>query len=111
MSTESDQAKIEKDICVHIFTASAGMVGVCITVIGIFQVVTTLRKEDTLGDDLLAVNAFLYLVTTLLSYWGLRSGGVKHQPLLEKWIDILFLIALTFTTCIAGLITWAMTFT
>ncbi|CAX59690.1 MAG: hypothetical protein WBW72_05415 [Erwinia billingiae] len=111
MSKESENAEVEKDICVHIFTASAGMVGVCITVIGIFQVVTTLRKEGTLGDDMLAINAFLYLITTILSYWGLRSKGVKHSPTLDKWIDILFLIALTFTTCIAGMITWAMTFT
>lgn len=38
MSRQNGQAEVEKDICVHLFTASAGMVGVCITVIGIFQV-------------------------------------------------------------------------
>jgi len=52
MLREKGNAKLDEDICVHIFTASAGMVGVCITVIGIFQVITTLWREATLGDDI-----------------------------------------------------------
>ncbi|MGE8187474.1 hypothetical protein [Pseudomonas sp. NPDC086278] len=111
MSKESESVRLDEDICVHIFTASAAMVGVCITVIGIFQVVTTLRSEDTLGDDLLAVNAILYLTTTLLSYWALRTRKLRRNHVLEKVIDVLFLTALTFTTMVAGFITWAMTFT
>lgn len=111
MLKEKDSAKLDEDICVHIFTASAGMVGVCITVIGIFQVISTLRREDTLGDDLLAANAILYLVTTIMSYWALRTRKQRRHHTLERVIDILFLIALTFTTLVAGIITWAMTFT
>ncbi|MFU2319001.1 hypothetical protein [Rahnella sp. PCH160] len=49
MLKQNRNVKLDEDICVHIFTASAAMVGVCITVIGIFQVITTLRKEGTLG--------------------------------------------------------------
>ncbi|MDE1185390.1 MAG: hypothetical protein PW844_02735 [Pantoea sp.] len=103
--------RLDEDICVHIFTASAAMVGVCITVIGIFQVITALRREDTLGDDMLAVNAILYLATTILSYWALRTRNQRRNHRLEKIVDLLFLVALTFTTVAAGVITWAMTFT
>ena len=85
------------------------MVGVCITVIGIFQVVTTLRSEDSLGDDFLAMNAILHLITTRLSYWALRTSNVNRNHFLEKLVDVLFLIALTCTTSIAGFITWAIT--
>lgn len=111
MLKEKGNTKLDEDICVHIFTASAGMVGVCITVIGIFQVITTLRREGTLGDDLLAINAILYLMTTILSYWALRTRRQRRNHTLEKVIDMLFLAALTFTTVVAGVITWAMTFT
>ncbi|MEG3133058.1 hypothetical protein SC206_05700 [Rouxiella sp. T17] len=103
--------KLDEDICVHIFTTSAAMVGVCITVIGIFQVITTLRKEDSLGDDLLAANAILYLLSTILSYWHLRTPRIRRRHFLEQVIDAIFLVALTFTTIVAGIITWAMTFT
>ncbi|MFJ2709331.1 MULTISPECIES: hypothetical protein [unclassified Pseudomonas] len=111
MSEPKTPVGLNEDICVHIFTASAAMVGVCITVIGIFQVVTTLRKEGTIGDDLLAINAIFYLITTLLSYWALRTRQLNRNHLLEKVIDGLFLFALTCTTFIAGFITWAITFT
>lgn len=111
MSEKKDLISLDEDICVHVFTASAAMVGVCITVIGIFQVINRLRSQDSLGDDLLAVNAILYLITTLLSYWSLRTRKMKRNHFMEKLIDILFLTALTFTTGIAGFITWAITFT
>lgn len=109
MNETNAPVSLNEDVCVHIFTASAAMVGVCITVIGIFQVVSTLRSEDSLGDDLLAINAILYLITTLLSYWALRTRQVNRNHLLEKLIDGLFLTALTCTTGIAGFITWAIT--
>lgn len=111
MKETKSSISLNEDICVHIFVASSAMIGVCITVIGIFQVVTTLRKEGTLGDDLLAINAIFYLITTILSYWSLRTRQFNRNHLLEKLTDGLFLAALTWTTMVAGFITWAMTFT
>ena len=37
LEIQLEQRPIEGDISVHIFTASAGMVGVCFTVIGLFR--------------------------------------------------------------------------
>ena len=47
------------DICVHIFSSSSVMVGVCLTVVGILRVVITLNSKDTLGDDLLTIHAMV----------------------------------------------------
>lgn len=66
---------LEHDICIHIFTVSSAMVGVCLTVIGLIRVVITLGRADTLADDLLAGDALLFLISCLLSYWALRSRG------------------------------------
>lgn len=49
--------RLEQDICIHIFTVSSAMVGVCLTVIGLIRVVITLGKADTLADDFLAADA------------------------------------------------------
>jgi hypothetical protein len=54
----------EQDICIHIFTVSSAMVGVCLTVIGLVRVVITLGTADTLADDFLAADALF--VTGLL---------------------------------------------
>ena len=61
---------LEQDICIHIFTVSSAMVGVCLTVIGLIRVVITFGRADTLADDFLAVDALLFLISCLLSYWG-----------------------------------------
>ena len=102
------RTRLDHDICVHIFTASAAMVGVCLTVIGILRVVISLRKEDLLGDDLLAVNSMLYLASCLLSYWALRTRSVKRNHRLEYMADGLFLVGMVFTVINTAFITWAM---
>ena len=43
-SNGNDKTKLEEDICIHIFTVSSAMVGVCLTVIGLIRVVITLAK-------------------------------------------------------------------
>jgi hypothetical protein len=106
-ATDESRTRLDHDICVHIFTASAAMVGVCLTVIGILRVVISLRKEDMLGDDLLAVNAMLYLASCLLSYWALRTRNLGRNHRLERMADAIFLVSLVFTAINAGFITWA----
>src|SRR5712675_2503190 len=85
---------LEQDICIHIFTVSSAMVGVCLTVIGLIRVVITLGRADTLADDLLAADALLFLVSCLLSYWALRSRGLRRMHRLEKIADGIFIVAM-----------------
>lgn len=98
---------LDDNICVHIFTASAAMVGVCLTVIGIIRVVISLRKADLFVDDMLAVDAILYLISCLLAYWALRTRSLRRNYRLERIADSIFLIALTLTAINAGSIAWA----
>jgi len=103
----TERKRLDDDICVHIFTASAAMVGVCLTVIGIIRVVISLRKSDLFADDLLAINALLYLASCLFSYWALRTRSVVRNYRLERTADIIFLVALTLTAINCGYVTWA----
>ena len=103
-----ERTRLDENICVHIFTASAAMVGVCLTVVGIIRVVISRHQSDLFADDLLAVNAMLYLASSLLSYWALRTRNVTRNYRLERIADIIFLVALTLTAVSAAYITWAM---
>jgi len=85
----------EEDVCVHIFTVSAAMVGVCLTVIGLIRVIITIRKIDTLADDLLGVDAVMFLVSCLLSYLALRSRGYRRMHRIERIADGIFIMAIT----------------
>src|SRR6266700_6963045 len=97
---------LEQDICIHIFTVSSAMVGVCLTVIGLIRVVVTLGKADTLADDCLAMDALLFL-TSCLSYWALRSRGLRRMHRLERIADGTFIFAMVGMVAICALITYS----
>jgi len=97
---------VEQDICIHIFTISSAMVGVCLTVIGLIRVVITLGRADTLADDLLAGDALLFLISCLLSYWALRSRSLRRMHRLEKIADEIFILAMIGMVIICALITY-----
>ena len=97
---------LEQDICIHIFTVSSAMVGVCLTVIGLIRVVITLGSADTLADDLLAGDALLFLLSCLLSYWALRSRGLRRMHRLEKIADGIFIVAMIGMVVVCTLITY-----
>jgi hypothetical protein len=98
--------RLEQDICIHIFTVSSAMVGVCLTVIGLIRVVITLGTADTLADDCLAVNALLFLISCLVSYWALRSRGWRRMHRLERLADGIFIFAMIGMVVVCALITY-----
>jgi len=102
---------LDEDIIIHIFTVSAAMVGVCMTVIGLLRLVITLRKIDTFADDLVAGDAFLFLVSCLLSYWALRTRHVARKHRVERVSDIIFIAALCYMAGICLFITYAISIT
>ena len=97
---------VEQDICIHIFTVSSAMVGVCLTVIGLIRVVITFGRADTLADDFLATDALLFLISCLLSYWALRSRSVRRMHRLEKIEDGIFIFAMIGMVIICALLTY-----
>ena len=107
MSPTNPDKHLEEDICIHIFTVSSAMVGVCLTVIGLIRVVITLGKIDTIADDLLAADALLFLVACLLSYWALRTRSLRRMHRVERLADGIFIVAMILMTVVCGLITFA----
>lgn len=83
------------------------MVGVCLTVIGIFRLLFQFQPVGTIGDDLLAMDAMLFLIACVLSYWGLRSRRARRRRIAERAADIVFLAALSVMTLTCALITYA----
>ena len=110
MSEPGQRTYLEEDICIHIFTVSAAMVGVCLTVIGLLSVVVTMRNADTLADDLLVGDAILFLISCLSSYWALRTRRTRRMHRLERFADAMFIIAMLFMVVICAIITYAITF-
>lgn len=106
-SPPRETRELESDLCLHIFTASAALVGVCLTVIGLIRIVVSTTKVGTIADDLLAADATLFMLSCLLSYWALRARSARRMHRLERTADALFIIGLLLMTIVCVVITWA----
>ena len=109
MPRTTPENHLEEDISIHIFTVSSAMVGVCLTVIGLIRVVITFGKADTVADDLLAVDAFLFLSSCLISYSALRTRSKRRMHRRERIGDGIFILAMILMVVICGFITFAIT--
>ena len=107
MLQRTPENHLEEDISIHIFTVSSAMVGVCLTVIGLIRVVMTFGKADTVADDLLAADAFLFLLSCLLSYSALRTRSKRRIHRMERIADGIFILAMILMVVICGFITYA----
>jgi hypothetical protein len=98
---------LEEDICIHLFSVSAALVGVCLTVIGLIRVVISVEQIDTLADDLLVVDALFFLCSCLCAYWALRMRSIRRMHRLEQIADGSFIMGLILMVCVCGIIGWA----
>jgi hypothetical protein len=78
-----------------------------LTVIGLIRVVITLGKADSAADDCLAVDALLFLIACLLSYWALRSRTSRRMHRVERIADGIFILAMIGMAAICALITYS----
>lgn len=90
----------------HIFTVSAGMVGVCLTGVSLMRVVSSLDALTHIGDDLLAIDALLFLVACLLSFFSFRLREARRRSRVRFASDAVFLLALSLMVAICCVITY-----
>jgi hypothetical protein len=95
MSSETFIEKQEESIAQHIFSGSVGMLGVCITVIGIIHIIARLHQVKPLADTIVAFDAILFLITCYMSYTAIKTKNRKLRLTLEKVTDFIFLLALS----------------
>lgn len=104
--TRSAQDRTETELSGHILMVSAGLVGVCLTVIGLFQIVRQLRAIDRLADDLLALDALAFMLASLFAYLALRSIRRARRYTLERFADGAFVLGLFLMVAVCGLVTY-----
>jgi len=82
------------------------MVGVCLTAIGILQVVMSVHRTSTAVDDVLSADALLFLAATLASYFALRVHGETRLHWMEWIADKAFILAMILLTGACFVITY-----
>ena len=93
--TESLKEEIEASISVDVFSVSAAMVGVCLTVIQLIQM-NPKQKATTIVDDILVLDSMVFMLACVVSFLALKSK--KHSRFkksLENISDGCFLLAIS----------------
>ncbi|QDT73859.1 hypothetical protein [Lacipirellula limnantheis] len=92
------------DHLLNIISVSAGMLGVCLTAIGLIGVIKATAEIETLCDEILAANSFLYLGTAIISFIALRTPLRKRAIGLTFLVDVLFCLGLILSAIACGLL-------
>lgn len=90
----TDNPQTRDSLCVHIFSVSATMIGVCLTVLGLMRVFINFSGVATVADDIVAATSFAFLFSCLFSYWGLHSHDHDRLRRIEKVADSCFMAGL-----------------
>ena len=106
MPDESQKLRLDEDVAVHIFSVSAAMVGVCLTVIGLFRITNKLQNLGSIGDELLSLDAAVFLFSCITAYLALRSRRANRRTTLERIADVAFLAALSLMAVVCSLIAY-----
>jgi hypothetical protein len=91
-----------------IFSVSAGMIGVCLTAIGLVKLVVNGRAVSTICDDLLVVDAALFGVVALCCYRALSRHVRLRSSALDEWVDLIFVLALILMIVVCGIFAWSL---
>ena len=97
----------EHELTMHVFSISAGMVGVCLTAIGILALIAAQTKIQTLGDELLAADAMLFVLCCFLSFWSFKTANAPLRRQLRLVVDTIFMMALLIMVFVCSVIAYA----
>lgn len=96
------QRMFDRDIYLHVSEVSVAMIGVCLTGVSILNVDQDVTSLDTYIDNLLAIDAFIFLTAYLLSYWVVRvmTRGNRNVRRIGNIANTIFLIGMVFMAII-----------
>ena len=108
MAGESPNEQREHEVTLQVFSISAAMVGVCLTAIGILRLVATQTQVESIGDELLAADAVLFVICCFISFWSFKTRPQGFRQRLRLLVDALFLVALVLMVVVCAIIAYAL---
>jgi len=105
----SENTGAEERLYTHliaVLSVSSGMVGVCLTAIGLIGIMKRLNRVETLVDELLAIGAVLFMIAAILSFLAMRTRLGKTWRGCVRTLDLLFCLGLVLVVVATLLLTW-----
>lgn len=102
-SLVQSRVELEDDVCLHVFRASANLLGVCLTMLGLLK---GLRIASVMGNLLLILSAAIFLSSCLISYIALRTRRVRRRYRMERIADLIFIVGLCLIVLVGALLAY-----
>ena len=102
-------AKIDRELSAHLttlLTVSSGMVGVCLTAIGLVGIMQSLNQKAVLVDDLLAVASLMFVIASLMSFFGMRSQLARKWRVFTRVLDGILCLGFMLVVVATMILTW-----
>ncbi len=87
---------------------SASLAGLSVGAVTLFRLTDKAVRLSTFADDLLVICASLFLTSTYLIFWALRSRKLGRARWLARLVDGVFLTALTALVGVGFLMVYAL---
>lgn len=88
----------------HIMMQASMKVGMCLTLLGLVKVVEGAKGQMMIADEILAVDALLFLVSNLTAYHALKQTNTKRKAQFGRVGDVLFTVALALLATVCALL-------
>ncbi len=97
---------VQRDLILRLLPPTATLAGLCLAGVSLFSIHPRLNKADTVIDDILAVNALLFLISFYLTMWSVRTKTKSRALKLSYWVDNIFLLAITLLVLVGFLMVY-----
>jgi hypothetical protein len=91
--TQDDQDS--RELLLRLLPVSSSLAGLSVGAVTLFRFSDKGVRLATIADDVLVVCAALFLLSTYLIFWALRSRTMSRMRRLARLVDAVFLVALT----------------
>jgi hypothetical protein len=85
----------DRDVLLRLLSVTASLAGLCIAALGFLEAADRTELDHSFADELIALDAFLFVGCVYLILWALRTGRAERAVKLARIVDIVFLFALT----------------
>ena len=96
----------DRDVLLRLLSVSASLAGLCIAALGFMEYVTPEAAYRTYADEVIPFDALLFVCCVYLILWALRTTSRSRARALSRFVDIVFLIALTTMLVASGYIVY-----
>jgi len=85
----------DRDVLLRLLSVTASLAGLCIAALGFLEAADRPALDHSYADELIALDAFLFVSCVYLILWALRTRRVARAASLARIVDVVFLFALT----------------